>query len=123
MAQQASVAAGHQHAQGDGLVARAPEVSCVARLAQFFPAATPVHLPVRVMATAGSAETVLEYGTARDVLFACALPLEFGERLRLRNADGSFDTEAEVVALQYHGTETAVAARFTGEVANWIVKS
>ena len=33
-----------------------------------------------------------------------------------------FDTEACVVAVQYNGGRTAVAARFTGEVANWIVK-
>ncbi len=95
----------------------------MARLAQFFPNASPVHLPVQVTGLTGSAETVLEYGTARDVLFACGLLLEFGEHVRVRNADGSFDAEAVVVALQYHGAETAVAARFTGEVANWIVKS
>jgi hypothetical protein len=50
------------------------------------------------------------------------LPLEFADKLRLRNSDGTLDTEACVVAVQYNGGRTAVAARFTGEVANWIVK-
>ena len=42
--------------------------------------------------------------------------------LRLQNSDGTLDAEASVVALQYTGGSTAVAARFTREVANWIVK-
>ncbi|MFB3813879.1 MAG: hypothetical protein ACE14L_07180 [Terriglobales bacterium] len=102
--------------------AAAASVPCAARLAQFFPGATPVRLPVRVRATAGDEDAVIEFGTAREVLFACVLPLEFGERVRLRNADGSLDAEVEVVALQYETGRTAVAARFTHEVSNWIVK-
>jgi hypothetical protein len=49
--------------------------------------------------------------------------LEFGDELRLRNADGSFDVVASVVAVQYHPGKTVVAARFRQEVPNWIVKS
>jgi hypothetical protein len=48
--------------------------------------------------------------------------LEFGDILRLRNSDGSFDIEASVVAVQYHPDKTIVAARFVTEVPNWIVK-
>ena len=66
--------------------------------------------------------TVIEYGTAREVLFAARIPLEFADRLRVQNSDGSLDTEASVVAVQYHNGKTVVAARFTQEVANWIVK-
>jgi hypothetical protein len=40
----------------------------------------------------------------------------------LQNSDGTLDTEACVVALQYNGDRTAVAARFKDSVANWIVK-
>lgn len=99
----------------------------VAKLAQFFPGAAPVRVPVQV--TGGeiggvclSENTVIEYGTAQEVLFASSLPLEFADQLRLRNADGSLEAEVYVVALQYHNGRTAVAARFAHEVTNWIVK-
>ncbi len=67
--------------------------------------------------------TVIEFGTAREVLFACTLRVEFGDWLRVRNRDGSLDTEVEVVAVQYHPENTIVAARFVKDVPNWIVKS
>src|SRR5208337_5464528 len=96
--------------------------------AELFPAALPVRLPVRVTTMSAGRrrlqeQTVIEFGTPQEVLFASTLPLEFADRLRLRNSDGTLDTEACVVALQYNGGRTAVAARFTGEVANWIVKA
>jgi hypothetical protein len=50
------------------------------------------------------------------------LPLEFEDRVRLVNSDGSFDAQATVVAVRYHGGRKAVAARFLGDVGNWIVK-
>ena len=67
--------------------------------------------------------TVLEFGTPREVLFACNTPLEFADVLRLKNSDGSLDVEVAVVAVQYHPGKTLVAARFRGDVPNWIVKS
>jgi len=67
--------------------------------------------------------TVIEFGTSREVLFACSTPLEFADVLRLRNSDGSLDTKASVVAVQYHPKTTIVAARFLNSVPNWIVKS
>jgi hypothetical protein len=95
-------------------------------LASFFAAATPVRIPVRLTrrdAGEGFSEnTVIEFGTPREVLFACAAPLEFADRIHLQNSDGSLDVEATVVAVQYHEGKTAVAARFTQDVANWIVK-
>ena len=102
--------------------------SYTTKLAKFFPNATPVRIPIRLtrMESGGSPlteSTLIEFGTHREVLFASRLPLEFAERLRLQNDDGTLDTEACVVAVQYNGGRTAVAARFTGEVANWIVKS
>lgn len=102
--------------------------SSTSKLARFFPTATPVRIPIR-LTRLGSASatfsesTIIEFGTAREVLFASSLPLEFADRVRLRNSDGSLDAEAYVVALQYNGTQTAVAARFDGEVKNWIVKA
>ena len=105
--------------------------SLVAGLARFFPDATPVRLPVqlaRVMespeAAAFSESTVIEFGTPREVLFACKTPLEFADLLRVRTTDGSLDEVASVVAVQYQpGSHTLVAARFQRSVPNWIVKS
>ena len=106
--------------------ARCLDESLVGRLAKFFPDATPVRIPVRVtgLATGSCSEqTVIEFGTPREVLFASNLPLEFADKLRLRNSDGSLDADACVVAVQYQNGKTAVAARFARDVANWIVKS
>jgi len=108
---------------------RATPTSTVADLARFFPEATPVRIPVcftRAGSQAsGAAEpenTTIEFGTCREVLFACGTLLEFGDILRLRNSDGSLDTEVSVVAVQYHSGTTVVAARFLKAVPNWIVK-
>ncbi|HME33628.1 MAG TPA: hypothetical protein VKF84_00225 [Candidatus Sulfotelmatobacter sp.] len=110
----------------------AQNASTVAGLARFFPEASPVRMPVQLAriipgsesAAAHFAESiVIEFGTPREVLFECDTPLEFGDELRLRNSDGSFDVGLSVVAVQYHPGKTAVAARFRGEVPNWIVKS
>jgi len=101
--------------------------SPVADLARFFPEATPVRIPVQFTRCGGTSNTsqestVIEFGTSREVLFACTTPLEFADVLRLRNSDGSLDTEASIVAVQYHPGSTVVAARFLNSVPNWIVK-
>jgi hypothetical protein len=100
----------------------------VSKLAQFFPEAVAVRIPVRVTGTGDRArdlteQTLIEYGTAEEVLFASTLPLEFEDHLRLENADGSLRAEALIVALQYHNGHTAIAARFTAKPANWIIQS
>lgn len=100
--------------------------SSVSKLANFFPDATPSRIAVRVERR-GSAKpfaenTIIEFGTRREALFACKNPLEFADTIHLRNSDGSLDVEAQVVAVQYHRGETAVAARFLRDVMNWIVK-
>ena len=106
--------------------ARELEEGSVAQLAKFFPEASPVRLPVQLTRKLAkdvvTENVVIEFGTAREVLFGCKHPLEFADRVRLQNADGSFDVEAAVVAVQYHNGCTAVAARFTQNVSNWIVK-
>jgi hypothetical protein len=97
------------------------------RLAQFFPDGTKVKVPVQVVRLPlGSSEkmaTVLEYGTSREVIFRCAVPMEFGDRVRLTNKDGSLDTEAEITAVQIGMSEILVAARFLTEIPNWIIKA
>lgn len=103
------------------------ERSCVGKLAQLFPSVSPVRIPVSV-ATAATGrchlqeQTVIEFGTAHEVLFASTLPLEFEDEVRLVNSDGSLDARATVVAVRYHGGRKAVAVRFVGEVGNWIIK-
>jgi hypothetical protein len=118
--------------------ARAAQTGSVADLARFFPDATPVRIPVQFTRGESASDnasgktpssspgvqesTVIEFGTPREVLFACATPLEFADILHLRNSDGSLDAEASVVAVQYQPGKTLVAARFLKSVPNWIVK-
>ena len=106
--------------------------STVAGLARFFPDASPVRMRFQlarvlpgsdVTAAPFTESIVAEFGTPREVLFECAMALEFGDDVRLRNCDGSFTVTAAVVAVQYHPGKNAVAARFLEEVPNWIVKS
>jgi hypothetical protein len=116
---------------GTASARKAQNASNVAGLARFFPDAMPMRLPVQFArtVTAGGASgsdcaesTIIEFGTPREAIFSCHMPLEFADVLRLKNSDGSLDVEAAVVAVQYHPGETIVAARFVGEVPNWIVK-
>lgn len=105
----------------------AAEESCVAKLAEFFPQAISVRIPVRVSRfdgkpAAATENVVIEFGTPREVLFASGLALDFEDRVRLENADGSLRIEAEIVAMQLHNGKTAVAARFLKNVTNWIIK-
>jgi hypothetical protein len=99
----------------------------VAKLAQLFPDASPVRIPVQVMTLRAGEEklkesTLIEFGTPMEILFASTLPLEFDDKVRVKNSDGSLDAEASVVAVQYHDGRKAVAARFLAEVGNWIIK-
>ena len=108
--------------------ARVSQPSIVGKLAKFFPDATPMRIPIKLTrlseaSDAPAENTVIEYGTPREVLFAVgAAHLEFADLVRVQNSDGSLDAEAAVVAVQYHSGKTAVAARFSKDVANWIVK-
>jgi hypothetical protein len=121
--------------------ARAFESEFVGRLARFFPEATPVRIPIKLSRTnvqPGVSEntafqhesqnvfiqnTIIEFGTPREVLFAVNRPLEFADRVLLESSDGTLHAEASVVAVQYHQERTVVAARFLQQVPNWIVKS
>jgi hypothetical protein len=103
------------------------EQTCVEKLAQLFPGVSPVRIPVRVASDGAGRgrlqeQTVIEFGTAREVLFSSTLPLEFEDKVRLVNSDGSLDARAAVVAVRFHGGRKAVAVRFVGEVENWIIK-
>jgi hypothetical protein len=128
--------------------ARALEPDIVSRLARFFPDATPVRIPIKLSRTMVNAngnrdsngngdltahghenenvffqDTVIEFGTPHEVLFALDRPLQFADRVLVESNDGSLHAEAFVVAVQYHLERTAVAVRFLKHVPNWIVKS
>jgi hypothetical protein len=131
-------------------IARAFEEDMVSRLARFFPEATRVRIPIKLSRAGGSEtengysngigsgdgsaqnddnggniffqNTVIEFGTAHEVLFAVDRPLEFADRVLVESNDGSLRAEASVVAVQYHAQRTVVAARFLKNVPNWIVK-
>jgi hypothetical protein len=120
--------------------ARALEPDIVGRLARFFPDATPVRIPIKLSRSKSSAnangnpaahedetvflqDTVIEFGTPREVLFVVNRPLEFADRVLIESNDGSLRAEASVVAVQYHTERTVVAVRFLKHVPNWIVKS
>lgn len=119
-------------------VARALESEMVGRLARFFPEASPVRIPIKLSRLPGNGngerlagesdcvlfqETVIEYGTPREVLFAIDHRLEFGDHVLVESRDRSLHAEASVVAVQYHPERTVVAVRFLKPVPNWIVKS
>lgn len=116
-------------------IARATEPELVSRLAKFFPDAAPVRIPIKLSRTGGAGEggsenggsflqnTVIEFGTPREILFAVDCPLEFADRVLVESNDGTLHAEACVVAVQYHPQRTVVAARFLKDVPNWIVKS
>jgi hypothetical protein len=101
--------------------------TCIEKLAQLFPNVSRVRIPVRVTTTVAGRQqleeqTVIEFGTEHEVLFASALPLEFEDQVRLVNSDGSLDARATVVAIRYDRGGKAVAVRFLGDVGNWIIK-
>lgn len=98
------------------------------KLSRLFPDALPVRIPVQVQSVPGGSRrlrehTVIEFGTAHEVLFASNLPLEFEDRVHLVNSDGSLDVKATIVAVRYHNGSKAVAARFLNDVENWIIRS
>lgn len=119
-------------------IARALEPDIVGRLARFFPDATPVRIPIKLSRSHSNGngngngveseniffqETVIEFGTPREVLFVVNQPLEFADRVLVESKDGALRAEASVVAVQYHPDRTVVAVRFLKNVPNWIVKS
>jgi hypothetical protein len=103
------------------------EKSALRRLAELFPGATPMRLPISVVVPRGKGQgleesTSIDFGTSRMVFFESGLPLELGDVLFLRNSDGSLGAEAIVVALRLNEGRRAIAARFVTEVRNWIIQ-
>ena len=102
--------------------------NCVSKLAQFFPQATPVRIPVQVVAprpggNSISEGTVIEFGTPSEALFMSTLPLEFDDHIRMLERNGDLVAEAAVVAVQYHDGRKAVAVRFLSSPRRWMMES
>ena len=114
-------------AKESGAVSVLEGQTCVEKLAQLFPNVSPMRIPVKITSNGPAGrhlqeQTVIEFGTAREVIFSSSLPLEFEDRVQLMNSDRSLDARATVVAVRYHEGGKAVAARFLGKVENWIIK-
>ena len=108
-------------------VAVLEDPTCVEKLAELFANASPVRIPVRLSTVSTSRQplqerTVIKFATAQEVLFRSSLQLEFEDGIRIITSDHSLDVHATVVAVRYHSGRKAVAARFVGEVENWIIE-
>ena len=57
-------------------------------------------------------ETVIEFGTPREILFLAKHRLEFADVVLVESEDGLLRAEASVVAAQYYPERTVIAARF-----------
>ena len=97
--------------------------SFVNRLAGFFPEAVRLQIPVSVTPLGErplqGERTVIEFGTPQEALFQSKMPLDFEDRVRVKNSDGSLDAEASVVAVQFANGQTAVAVRLAGVRSDW----
>ena len=101
--------------------------SALRSLAELFPNVTAMRISVLLSAARGNGHpveenTVIEFGTSMMVFFELRLPLEPADKIHLENSDRSLGTDAVVVAVRDGVTYRAVAARFVGEVRNWILQ-
>ena len=105
----------------------ANERNCAQQLAQFFPQASAVRIPVQVISRRGGATnlheaTIVEFSSASHAIFLSTLPLEFGDRVRLEVRPEGNHAEATVDAVQYHEGQKAVAVRFVNGSQDWVVR-
>ena len=83
-----------------------------------------MHVPATVgrEGTAQEIEALIEFGTPREVIVTCGVPLEIGESVRIASPNCSLGATAKVVALQVGNESYALAMRFTGGAENWIIQ-
>jgi hypothetical protein len=99
---------------------------CVAELARFFPGAQTLQVQVRISKTGkdiATEETIIESGTATEILFASELALDFDEIVQVRSVDGTINTTAKIVAMRFYRGKMAIAAEFQEAVAGWVIKA
>lgn len=104
---------------GDVLSARTAE------LARFFPGAEPVRIraiaiPARNASTQLREPVLIEFASAQKAIFSSSLPLEFGDRVQLKHADGNGDAVATVIAVQYDEDRKAIAVEFADGNCSWV---
>ena len=101
-----------------------PTSGCTEELARFFPATEPVHVRVVVAALRNISgqirESVLvEFASVEKAIFTSSLPLEFGDRVRLKHAEGTGETTATVIAVRYNEERKAIAVEFDDD-CSWV---
>jgi hypothetical protein len=99
--------------------------ACAEQLARFFPDAKAVRVravlrPLRSGADEVRESVVVEFASAKRAIFSSRLPLEFDERVRISDAEGTAERDATVVAVQYHDGEKAVAVQFADKQIFWV---
>ena len=100
------------------------ESGASAKLARFFPelqrVRTRAFLALPRSGSASVRETVVvEFAAPGKAIFSSALPLEFGDRIRLANEAGN-QVEAKVIAVQFQDGRTAVAAQVLNGQFSWV---
>lgn len=107
-----------------------PEVAapgCTEQLARFFPDAEPVQVrvlltPLRTGAGKLSESVLVEFASPERAIFTSTLPLEFDDRVRLRCVPDGGESDATVVAVQYHDGRKAIAVQFVSEQCDWVMR-
>lgn len=105
----------------------ANDKTCAERLAQFFPHANAVRIPVKVTSPRGGVAslheaTIIEFSSAQHAIFLSTLPLEFGDHVQLEARPEGNRAEATVDAVQYHEGRKAVAVKFLQGPCDWVVR-
>jgi len=95
------------------------------QLARFFPDAEAVQVrvvltPLRNAAGKVSESVLVEFASSERAIFSSTLPLEFDDRVRLTQAQGRGESDATVVAIQYHDGRKAIAVQFAGGHCDWV---
>ena len=95
------------------------------QLARFFPDAEPVQVravltPLRNGASKVSESVLVEFASSERAIFGSTLPLEFDDRVRLTHAQGHGESDATVVAVQYHDGSKAIAVQFASGRCDWV---
>ena len=101
--------------------------SALRSLAELFPNATPLRITILLSLGRGEGRvldesTVIEFGTSKLIFFESRLPLELKDQLHFENSDRSLVADAVVVAIRDGVNHRAIAARFEGEIRNWIIQ-
>jgi hypothetical protein len=95
------------------------------QLARFFPETQSVQVrailtPLRSGSRTVCESVLVEFASEEKAIFSSNLPLEFNDRVRLENPEDQGQSEATVVAVQYHEGQMAVAVQFVNGQCAWV---